>query len=181
MAVRRRVSWLLHTMARWLLYGLLGIGVLLCLMWFEHGMRTTLPTPTGSFAVGRAMVRWRDAAHADTLAPVPGATRDLMVWIWYPATRQATAAPTEAYLPAPWLAALVRYRGKLISRLLDRDYARVHTHSLRHAEVSPRQPIYPVVIMRPGMSALTTEYTTLTEDLASHGYVVVGFDAPYRT
>jgi len=24
-------------------------------------------------------------------------------------------------------------------------------------------------------------YSTLAEDLASHGYVVVGFDAPYRT
>jgi predicted dienelactone hydrolase len=28
---------------------------------------------------------------------------------------------------------------------------------------------------------LTTGYTTLAEDLASHGYIVVGFDAPYRT
>src|SRR6266478_5722799 len=28
---------------------------------------------------------------------------------------------------------------------------------------------------------LTTDYTTLAEDLASHGYVVVGFDAPYRS
>ena len=26
-----------------------------------------------------------------------------------------------------------------------------------------------------------TNYSTLAEDLASHGYVVVGFDAPYRT
>jgi predicted dienelactone hydrolase len=35
--------------------------------------------------------------------------------------------------------------------------------------------------MRPGLSALTASYTTLAEDLASHGYVVVGFDAPYRS
>jgi dienelactone hydrolase len=35
--------------------------------------------------------------------------------------------------------------------------------------------------MRPGGSALTTDFTTLAEDLASHGYVVVGFDAPYRS
>jgi len=28
---------------------------------------------------------------------------------------------------------------------------------------------------------LTTDFTTLAEDLASHGFVVVGFDAPYRT
>ena len=32
-----------------------------------------------------------------------------------------------------------------------------------------------------GRRALTTDFTTLAEDLASHGYAVVGFDAPYRT
>jgi dienelactone hydrolase len=35
--------------------------------------------------------------------------------------------------------------------------------------------------MRAGLAALTTDYTSLAEDLASHGYVVVGFDAPYRS
>jgi predicted dienelactone hydrolase len=35
--------------------------------------------------------------------------------------------------------------------------------------------------MRGGHSALTADYTCLAEDLASHGYFVVGFDAPYRT
>jgi predicted dienelactone hydrolase len=35
--------------------------------------------------------------------------------------------------------------------------------------------------MRAGLAKLTTDYTTLAEDLASHGYVVVGFDAPYRS
>jgi predicted dienelactone hydrolase len=43
------------------------------------------------------------------------------------------------------------------------------------------QPAYPVVVMRAGGGALTTDLTTLAEDLASHGYVVVGFDAPYRS
>jgi len=47
--------------------------------------------------------------------------------------------------------------------------------------VSPRQRSYPVVIMRAGASAEVANYSTLAEDLASHGYVVVGFDAPYRT
>jgi hypothetical protein len=32
-----------------------------------------------------------------------------------------------------------------------------------------------------GGSALTTDFTTLAEDLASHGFIVVGFDAPYRS
>ena len=35
--------------------------------------------------------------------------------------------------------------------------------------------------MRGGASSPILNYSTLAEDLASHGYVVVGFDAPYRT
>jgi hypothetical protein len=35
--------------------------------------------------------------------------------------------------------------------------------------------------MRAGLAALTADYTTLAEELASHGDVIVGFDAPYRT
>jgi len=62
-----------------------------------------------------------------------------------------------------------------------RDLSRVRTHSARDAEVSPQQKSYPVVLMRGGHSALTADYTTLAEGLASHGYVVVGIDAPYRT
>jgi pimeloyl-ACP methyl ester carboxylesterase len=38
-----------------------------------------------------------------------------------------------------------------------------------------------VVIMRAGASLEVWNYSTLAEDLASHGYVVVGFDAPYRS
>ena len=36
-------------------------------------------------------------------------------------------------------------------------------------------------IGRGGASAPVANYSTLNEDLASHGYIVVGFDAPYRT
>jgi len=35
-----------------------------------------------------------------------------------------------------------------------------------------------VVIMRGGGFSRSVDYSTLAEDLASHGYVVVGFDAP---
>jgi len=35
--------------------------------------------------------------------------------------------------------------------------------------------------MRGGASAPVINYSSLAEDLASHGYVVVGIDAPYRT
>jgi predicted dienelactone hydrolase len=104
-----------------------------------------------------------------------------MAWIWYPAAPQPPAGTGIDYLPAPWRTAVEHQRGALITHLLTRDLSRVHAHSISDANLSPRQRSYPVILMRPGLAALTTDYTTLAEDLASHGYVVVGFDAPYRS
>jgi len=100
--------------------------------------------------------------------------------MWYPSVAVTTATPAE-YLPAPWRKALERNSGVLMGQLLTRDLALVRTHSTPDPDVSPEQRSYPVVILRAGGGALTTDFTTLAEDLASHGYIVVGFDAPYRT
>ena len=51
----------------------------------------------------------------------------------------------------------------------------------RMARVSPRRPSYPVAIIGAGATAPIVSYSTIAEDLASHGYVVVGFDSAYRT
>jgi dienelactone hydrolase len=130
--------------------------------------------------VGRASVVWIDQAHIDVLAPVPKTNRELVVWIWYPAADATLAAATEDYFPDSWRTAAEQYWGEL-GKFLERDLALVQVHSLRDARISQQQAAYPVVIMRAGLSALTLEYTSLAEDLASHGYIVVGFDAPYRT
>src|ERR1700716_4074203 len=140
-----------------------------------------LPTPPGSFAVGRTTYVWRDATQLDLLAPQPGTRRELLAWIWYPAVPPQPSQTVDEYLPAPWRTALERQSGALFTQFLTRDLSRARSHSIRDAEVSPQQRSYPVVFMRAGLAALTTDYTSLAEDLASHGYVVVGFDAPYRS
>jgi len=163
------------------LFAVVAIAVLLGLMWLEHKRETLLPAPSGPFAVGRTMYVWSDPVHPDPMAPQPGTKRELLAWIWYPAAPRQPSQTVDDYLPAPWRTALERQTGALLTQLLTRDLSRVRTHSTRDAEVSPQQRSYPVVLMRAGLAALTTDYTTLAEDLASHGYVVVGFDAPYRS
>ena len=163
------------------LLALLAIPVLLGLMWLDHKRETTLPTPTGPFAVGRATYVWSDPAQADTMAPQPSTKRELLAWIWYPAAPRQPSQMFDDYLPAPWRTALERQSGAVLTQFLTRDLSRVRAHSIRDAEISPQQRSYPVVFMRAGLAALTTDYTTLAEDLASHGYVVVGFEAPYRS
>jgi dienelactone hydrolase len=158
--------------------GVVGAGALLGALWLERRTELALPTPTGPFAVGRAIYDWKDDARVDTLAPVPGTKRELLVWIWYPSAAGPSAA-IDDYVPASMRPAVGPPGGLLA--LLTRDLSKVHGHSARDADVSPRPRSFPVVIMRAGASAFVVSYSTLAEDLASHGYVVVGFDAPYRT
>lgn len=161
--------------------GVLGAGALLATLWLEHRTALALPTPTGPFAVGRVISDWRDDATPDPRAPMRGATRELLVWVWYPAVTPPPGDAPSDYLPAPMRVAVARARGSLISTFLTRDLANVRAHSVPDLAVSPERRTYPVVLLRGGASAEVWNYTTLAEDLASHGYVVVGADAPYRT
>jgi pimeloyl-ACP methyl ester carboxylesterase len=160
--------------------GALGIAALFAFLWFEHRSTVELPAPTGSFAVGRTIQDWTDPVALDTLAPVPGTTRELLVWIWYPSSPGQSVA-LDNYVPAQLRPKPAAAGDANIWTLLTRDVSNVRAHSARDPDVSAAQRSYPVVIMRAGASAPVMGYSTLAEDLASHGYVVVGFDAPYRT
>jgi dienelactone hydrolase len=163
-----------------LLVAVLGCTALLVALWLEHRSTLTLPAPTGPFAVGRAIYDWRDDSTLDTLALDPNTKRELLVWLWYPAAPGQSSTTVGDYLPAQ-MQAPIRRSIPAIFRLLTRDYSQVRTHNNPNADISLQQPFYPVVLMRAGASAEVWNYSTLAEDLASHGYVVVGFDAPYRT
>ena len=138
------------------LLALLGIAAL----WIERKIPIELPAPTGPFAVGRTIEEWRANGH------------DVVAWIWYPAV---PGGATDDYVPA----AMRAHAGGGPLGFLTHDWAKVRPHALRNAAVRPGS--YPVAIFRGGASAPIVNYTTLIEDLASHGYVVVGFDAPGRT
>jgi predicted dienelactone hydrolase len=157
-----------------------GLTVLLAALWVDYGRSTPLPDLSGSYKVGRTTYVWRDETRVNPYAPVAATKQDLAVWIWYPAAPTASPRKSE-YLPEYWSRALVRHEGFILGRLLSRDLTRVEVHSWSDAEVSSEQAMYPVVILRAGGGALSSDYTTLAEDLASHGYIVVSFDAPYRT
>ncbi len=62
-----------------------------------------------------------------------------------------------------------------------RDLAKVRVHALANARVAASPAHFPVVLRLAGNAALVTFYPALAEDLASHGYIVVGPEAAYRT
>src|ERR1700693_3251270 len=116
---------------------LLAVAGIVLLLWLDHARETTLPTPTGPFAVGRTTYVWSDAAHSDPLAP-PGTKRELLAWIWYPAAPRQPSQTVGDYLPVPWRMAIESQSGVLFGKLLTRDLSKVRVHSIRDAEVSPQ-------------------------------------------
>jgi predicted dienelactone hydrolase len=155
-----------------------AIALLVATMFAEHFRSTELPPPTGAYNVGRTSYFFTDGA--DSPASNDQQPRELVVWIWYPAQVQSTSKSAD-YFPAAWLKAANDSWAWIMTHIILRDLSKVRVHSVLDAPIAPDEGSYPVVVMRPGGSALTLQYTTLAEDLASHGYVVVGFDAPYRT
>lgn len=122
---------------------------------------------------------WTDETRADSLAESGAPRTELAVWIWYPSA--AAKGRVETYQPRRWRDALAVNQGPILRSFVFRNPEKVQTHSVAASALAPNRPTYPVVILRAGLGGLTLSYSSIAESLASRGYVVIGFDAPYRT
>ena len=143
----------------------------------ESNRVTSLPDPTGPYAVGRVSYHWTDRSREETFTKKKGDKRELMAFVWYPAKKPGPHAATAAYLPGKWGDERQKEYGNF-SFATQRPGA-VRTHSFENAPVSTAKARYPVLVMEPGLGPLPTDYTTLAENLASHGYVVVASAPTY--
>jgi dienelactone hydrolase len=88
-----------------------------------------------------------------------------MVRFWYPTSGNAACMPAD-YTSAGVLSQF--------AQLLQATLPQISTNSCLNAPVATGA--HPVVIFTPGFTGTFTDYTFLTEDLASRGYVVVAVD-----
>lgn len=140
---------------------------------FESQQPMPLRMPTGADRVGRVIYSWVDHARMDPYAPDPHTPRELSVWVWYPAA-PATGAHPAPYVPAEWERALA-YAGDFTQ---SRPSA-IRPHAYDGAAVASGR--FPVLVLAPGLGMGVSNYTTLAEEMASHGYVVVGVNPTYST
>lgn len=117
--------------------------------------------PTGPFAVGR------------TTMTLPSDHRALLLHIWYPAAAsEGAAAP---YVEGIGDDELFRATYKFVG--VDRIRA-MQAHAIADAPVSPARKRYPIVLFSHGLGMVSMLYSAFLENLASHGYIVVGVEHP---
>ncbi|MBJ8338830.1 hypothetical protein JGU71_08020 [Antrihabitans sp. YC3-6] len=139
-----------------------------------------LPTPTGRSAVGTTVFQLEDQARREVHGS--NAFRTVVAQLWYPAERDSGNGRSlylgrderEADVVADGISDMFGVPGFVLSGIADG-----RTHARSDAEPEAGNARYPVVLFSPGSGGVRSQNTAWAEELASHGYVVVGLDHPY--
>lgn len=123
-----------------------------------------LPAPTGPNAIGTRIIHLVDNSRVEVHDS--SRKRELMIQIWYPA-----ATTRNPYAP---------YRRREETTFVSSYQSVLPTHSRLNAPVLAGG-VFPVLLFNPSWNGRRTQNTYLVEDLASHGYVVVGIDHAYNS
>jgi hypothetical protein len=139
--------------------------------------------PTGPFSVGRTLLYWVDSHRTDPVDGPPGTKREFMVIIWYPAERQ-TSAHYAPWMPERWASSEASFlynqrrdsANPLTMSQAQEVIQQAVSNSVTDAPMSSAQRSWPVLLFSPGAGVNAAFYSTFTEDMASHGYVVFGIE-----
>jgi dienelactone hydrolase len=142
-----------------------------------------LPEPTGNHTVGRITYYLMDSARNDERGTQKDHKREFMVQVWYPAQPGSKGKPAAWLLPE-WVRLgnnysdlLAKSRDPLARKDVDKFLASIVVHAQEDVPVASSPKPFPVILLAPGSMSFPSKYTSLAEDLASHGFIVVG-DAP---
>jgi predicted dienelactone hydrolase len=149
-----------------------GLFILVVHIQTVAAQTVNLPAPTGAFGVGRRIVRWIDASRTETLSARSNEKREVVIWLWYP------AATTPDSKPAPYVDQLDQLSKGLPGEAVSLARS-AQSYAVSNAAVAAATQKFPVILFSPGSGTIPALYTSLCEELASHGYVVAAVDHPY--
>jgi len=137
-----------------------------------------LPSPSGPYAVGTVTVEMVDATRSEIYSGSTNEPRRFLIQIWYP------AAPERGARPGPWMenAQIV---APAIAEWLNLPHFFLDHLKLARASSYPEAPAdpsgapYPLLFFSHGWGGFRAQNTYQMEELASHGYVVVGLEHTY--
>lgn len=136
-------------------------------------------TPTGNYGVGKISHHWTDAARKEYNSKDVNFSRECMVYIYYP-TNNKTNTSVMPYEKQ----ALLRTKKFInslsgIPQFLFKSWDSLKTYTIEKAPLATDKANFPIIIFSHGMGTMVQHYTWILEELASHGYIVVGINHPY--
>lgn len=127
------------------------------------------PAPTGPYGIGIMK-------HHLINAQCPGHPQDLHLHIWYP-TDAHTSIPRLPYdSTASRAAQKLLHRQTGLPCFFFSTIGSVTTWAEPNQNCSKHGSPFPIIIIVPGMHTVVQEYSWLCQELASHGYCVIGID-----
>ncbi|MFO8133061.1 MAG: hypothetical protein R6U10_03900 [Thermoplasmatota archaeon] len=135
-----------------------------------------LPEPEGPYTLGTTTMHLVDREREERFTDDPSDSREIMLQFWYPAAdgegdRTAYMEPEtfdwlkhESPIPLFWIP--------------DDRYTSAAPHAVRDAPPLPGER-FPVLLFSHGYDGVREIYTSLVEELVSHGYIVAAVQHPY--
>jgi predicted dienelactone hydrolase len=126
----------------------------------------TFPAPTGPYLVGTKLIDLVDRSRIEFCDQSNTSNRELVVQFWYPST--SDVGSKNHYLNDP----------RLIPSGLFSHLGLITTNSISEVAIAITNAPYPVVLYSPAWNGFRTDNTFQAEELASHGFVVIGLEHP---
>lgn len=150
---------------------------------------SNFPQPKGPYGVGQIKYHWVDNSRndlnsQDTAHP----NRELMAYVYYPSSLRYDGTGTTNKIDAK-----ISYNSDAIEssieflsnsskfpRFVFNGIKYIKTYSQPNVPIARTSVPFPVIIFSHGGGVMVQQYTYMLEELASHGFIVVGINHPYN-
>src|SRR6266478_9233917 len=144
-----------------------------------------LPQASGEFGIGRVGFDWVDQKRSEPLSSEPNAHRELMVYVWYPATADGVNSSKGTYLPGARQIEDNPGTSRIKQNVFENVWplvlsGKIISHAQEGAAPAKSPRSFPVILFSHGGGSTSFAYTVLIEDLVSHGYVVAAIEHTYE-
>ena len=158
---------------------LFGLGGLLAAIAIIGGTLLPVPKPykiTGQYQVGTTTAYLADTSRQEIYGNDPNAPRELMVQVWYP------AEPTRDSVRSQWMPSIKSAAPAIATYIGLPSFALDHLKYVKANAFIDAPPVageHPVLIFSHGWAGFKEQNIFQVEELASHGYIVVGINHTY--
>lgn len=136
-----------------------------------------LSQPTGPYEVGTTLLNLEDSDRPEIYG---SGNRDIRLQIWYPAEVSEEKTYEDWIIDGDAVLPVFAEAYKLPKFSLN-HLSTVKSYSYKDVLVNQSENNYPVIIMSHGWSSTRNMHNNFAEDLASHGYIVIGIDHTYAS